>query len=63
MKEKLKKRKKRNAKQKERRKKDKEEKDKKMGILYSYIVKDVVDEMKLSCHPSRHPSKQNKYIF
>jgi hypothetical protein len=23
-----------------------------MGILYSYIVKDVVDEMKLSIHPS-----------
>jgi hypothetical protein len=30
----------------------KEEKDKKMGILYSYIVKDVMDEMKLSIHPS-----------
>jgi hypothetical protein len=30
----------------------KEEKDKEMGILYSYIVKDVVDEMKLSIHPS-----------
>jgi hypothetical protein len=30
----------------------KQEKDKEMGILYSYIVKDVVDEMKLSIHPS-----------
>ncbi len=38
----------------ERKKKErqKEEKDKEMGILYSYIVKDVVDEMKLSIHPS-----------
>jgi hypothetical protein len=30
----------------------KEEKDKEMGIWYSYIVKDVVDEMKLSIHTS-----------
>ncbi len=38
----------------ERKKKErqKEEKDKEMWILYSYIVKDVVDEMKLSIHPS-----------
>ncbi len=30
----------------------KEEKEKEMGILYSYIVKDVMDEMKLFIHPS-----------
>jgi hypothetical protein len=30
----------------------KEEKDKEMGMLYSYIVKDVMDKMKLSIHPS-----------
>jgi hypothetical protein len=34
------------------RNKKKEEKDKEMGILYSYIVKDVVDKMNLSIHSS-----------
>jgi hypothetical protein len=32
--------------------KHKEKRKKEMGILYSYIVKDIVDEMKLCIHPS-----------
>jgi hypothetical protein len=38
--------------QRKKKKRPKQKKDKEMGILYSYIVKDVVEEMKLSIHPS-----------
>jgi len=44
--------KKRNAEQKERRKKDRKKKKLKKCEFYILIVKDVVDEMKLSIHPS-----------
>jgi hypothetical protein len=45
------------------RNKKKEEKDKEMGILYSYIVKDVVDEMKLSIHSFVASSIQTEQIY
>jgi hypothetical protein len=49
---------------KKRRKKDRNKKNKnKMGILYFYIVNDVVDEMKLSIHPSVPSSIQTQQIY
>jgi len=52
--------------QRKKKERPKQKKDKEMGILYSYIVKDVVDEMKLSIHPVIrpviHPNTTNIYL-